>query len=345
VNLEFDEIGAKYNAYTSDEDTVYYGAVLPEGQSSLLDLYTDLMRPALRNEDFDMEKNVILEEIARADDSPQSILYYKTRELFYRNHPMAHRTLGSIDSIKALERDQMKAYFDRRYAPNNLKLTLAGNYDWDSAVAQTRELTRDWTPDDTPRDLTPPVPQADVQVERNDKFNRAHLYWMALGYSEQDPKRYAASVAGYAIGARRGSRLYWALTEPGIADSASFGHGGADGCGMFIGYASCDPGRVQEVADILRDVVRKAAEEGLTEAEVNGAKRKLAAAQALHDETPMGRLMTVGLDWVYRRELQDMDAEIDRTLAVTVDESNAILREIPLDRTVLGGLGPFDELH
>ena len=70
INLEFDTIGANYNAYTSDERTVYYGAVLPERGAALVDLLSDMMRPALRESDFDLEKNVILEEIAMYEDRP-----------------------------------------------------------------------------------------------------------------------------------------------------------------------------------------------------------------------------------------------------------------------------------
>jgi predicted Zn-dependent peptidase len=71
VNREFDEMGARYNAFTSEENTVYYGNVLPRFQAGLLDLLADMMRPALRDEDFDVEKNVILEEIAMYQDRPQ----------------------------------------------------------------------------------------------------------------------------------------------------------------------------------------------------------------------------------------------------------------------------------
>src|SRR6478752_6333652 len=71
VNREFDEIGAQYNAFTSEENTVYYGAVLPEYQRRVVDLLTDMLRPALRQDDFDVEKNVILEEIALYKDRPQ----------------------------------------------------------------------------------------------------------------------------------------------------------------------------------------------------------------------------------------------------------------------------------
>ena len=77
VNLEFDRMGAEYNACTSEENTVYYGAVLPEFQDPLVELLADLMRPALRMEDFEMERNVILEEIALYEDQPRFRVYEK----------------------------------------------------------------------------------------------------------------------------------------------------------------------------------------------------------------------------------------------------------------------------
>ncbi len=63
VNRQFDEMGAHYNAFTSEESTVFYAAVLPEQQDQAIDLLSDIMRPSIRDEDFEMEKQVILEEI------------------------------------------------------------------------------------------------------------------------------------------------------------------------------------------------------------------------------------------------------------------------------------------
>ena len=344
VNLEFDEIGANYNASTSDEVTVYYGAVLPEQQARLLALFGDLMRPSLRQDDFDTEKNVILEEIAMYDDRPEFTLYDKTQERYFGTHPLANSVLGTRESIATLERDRMLEYFQRRYAPNNIKLVLAGNYDWDAAVKQAEAITRDWVRADTPRDLSPPQPTTQTHVEQTDKFNRAHLCWAMPGWSEQDPKSRVADLAAYALGAAKGSRLFWALKEPGIADSVGFDHSSKDGAGAFFGYASCDPERTQEVADLLRATVREACRNGLTEAEVNGARRKMAAGRTLRAETPLGRLMTVGGDWLYRREIEPLDDAIDRLLAITAAEVNALLGEIDLDRGAFVGLGPIDSL-
>jgi predicted Zn-dependent peptidase len=103
VNREFDEMGARYNAFTSEENTVYYGNVLPKFQNRLLDLLADMMRPALRDEDFDMEKNVILEEIAMYQDRPQFLVFDLARETYFDNHPLGASILGFLRQHQELE--------------------------------------------------------------------------------------------------------------------------------------------------------------------------------------------------------------------------------------------------
>src|SRR6476646_939391 len=70
VNRDFDKIGADYNAYTSEENTVFYAAVLPEYLPQAVDILADILRPSLRQADFDVEKNVIIEEIGMYEDQP-----------------------------------------------------------------------------------------------------------------------------------------------------------------------------------------------------------------------------------------------------------------------------------
>jgi predicted Zn-dependent peptidase len=210
--------------------------------------------------------------------------------------------LGSSDSIKNLKRDQMHEYFSRRYAANNLTLVMTGNYNWDEAVAQAETLCGNWNTADTPRQLSTHSATPKVKVQRNDKFNRAHVAMLAPGYPMQDVRRYAASVACEALGAGDGSRLYWALVHPGIAEAAQIGHEGSDGEGTFYGYLLADPARAQESLDVFRTVISETCAEGLKPEEVERAKRRLASNTVLGAETPMGRLRAVGFDWIYRRE-------------------------------------------
>src|SRR5918912_2236732 len=111
VNRIFDEIGARYNAYTSQEMTAYYANVLPEFTEKAIEHLSHLLRPAIRNEDFDTEKKVILEEIAMYLDDPGHRLYERLMEQHFQHHPLSMSILGSAESIQRLQREQMERYF------------------------------------------------------------------------------------------------------------------------------------------------------------------------------------------------------------------------------------------
>src|SRR6478609_4908425 len=102
VNCDFDRIGASYNAYTSEENTVFYAAVLPEYLPQAVDILADILRPSLRGEDFDMEKKVIIEEIGMYDDQPMWCAYDHAKKLFFNTHPLGNSVLGTKESITAL---------------------------------------------------------------------------------------------------------------------------------------------------------------------------------------------------------------------------------------------------
>jgi predicted Zn-dependent peptidase len=101
INRRLDRMGASANAFTSEEDTVYYAIVLPEQQPEAVDLLARMMRPALREEDFATEKLVILEEIRMYDDQPPFGADERCRAAFFGRHPLARSVLGTVESIQA----------------------------------------------------------------------------------------------------------------------------------------------------------------------------------------------------------------------------------------------------
>src|SRR5205814_8497050 len=89
VNRDFDRIGASYNAFTSEENTVFYGAILPEYLPQAVDILADILRPSLRGDDFNMAKNVIIEEIGMYEDNPGWSAYDHAQWHYFRSHPQA----------------------------------------------------------------------------------------------------------------------------------------------------------------------------------------------------------------------------------------------------------------
>ena len=111
VNRDFDRIGAEYNAYTSEENTVFHACILPEYVPQAIDLLADILRPSLRAEDFEMEKKVIIEEIGMYEDQPMWCAYDQAKKSFFAEHPLGNSVLGSTASVGGLKPEQMHEYF------------------------------------------------------------------------------------------------------------------------------------------------------------------------------------------------------------------------------------------
>src|SRR5438552_5717906 len=144
VNRDFDRIGAHYNAFTSEENTVFYAAVLPEYIPQAADILADILRPSLRVEDFDMEKNVIIEEIGMYEDQPTFCAYDNAKKIYFADHALGNSILGTPESIRALQRDQMHAYFQRRYVAPNITVAAAGNFDWPKLIEELTKQCGGW---------------------------------------------------------------------------------------------------------------------------------------------------------------------------------------------------------
>jgi predicted Zn-dependent peptidase len=344
VNREFDEMGAHYNAFTSEENTVYYGAVLPEFQDRLLDLLGDMLRPALRGEDFDVEKNVILEEIAVYDDQPRFRIYENLMGHHFHGHPLGNSILGTKQSISALLRDQMQGYFDRRYSPDNMTFVAVGNIDHDRLVSQLGAMCLNWKPSGATRETPPAAGRSDSKIIVDPKVAREHIGMMSPGPSAQDEAVYTAQLMATVVGDSTGSRLFYALVDPAIVDEASMSFDPLDTAGGFLTFLSADAERAAEAVRIAKQEFRKFQEEGATQDELLAAKNKIASAATLKGEIPMGRLTSVGFDWVYRKEYVPLAQQIEKMFAVTREDILALARQYDLTATSMVALGPLQEI-
>lgn len=120
VNRIFDEVGAEYNASTSEEVTQFYGAILPEYLPQTFELLSSILFPTLRQDDFDMEKKVILEEISMYQDQPMHVAYEAGMLKHFAGHPLGTSILGTLESVGALTAEQMRQYHADHYRAGNI---------------------------------------------------------------------------------------------------------------------------------------------------------------------------------------------------------------------------------
>lgn len=344
VNRIFDEVGAKYNASTSEETTLFYAAVLPEYLPETFDLLADILRPSLRTEDFDMEKKVILEEIGMYDDMPNYLAYDHAMATHFAGHPLGRSVLGSRESIGALTADQMRAYHAQRYTADNVLLAVAGKFDWREVVALAERHCHLWPAGAAGRDIAEARPHGGEKVLVRPTLGQQHVMSLATAPGARSPQRFAAELLSVVVGDETGSRLFWELVDPGLVESADLGYQEFDGSGAWLTYLCCDPGEMPANIARVETLFRDINEHGVTEQELRQAQNKVASRIVLRGERPMGRLGSLGANWQYRQEYRPIAADLEDVAGVSLADIRQLLSEHPLRFQSTATVGPRDAL-
>lgn len=344
VNRIFDDIGANYNASTSEEVTMYYASVLPEYLDTTMDLLSVLMRPSLGQEDFDMEKNVILEEIGMYDDQPSFTCYDNIMATHFNNHPLGQSILGTNESITALTSEQMRTYHADRYKAGNMILAVAGNIDVDELLQIAEKHCAAIPSGDCERSLPELTPEPQTHLVTKSGSVQQHIMQMGVAPKGTDRLRFAAELLAVVVGDDSGSRLFWDLVDPGHVDAAEIAYNDYDGAGTWMTYLSCDPETANENISRMQSVFDKVNHEGITAEELEQARNKVASRIVLRSERPMGRLTSLGGNWLYRGEYRSVTDDLQTVRSITLDDVAAVREQFPLKMVTTVGVGPLETL-
>jgi predicted Zn-dependent peptidase len=345
ITLAFNKIGAELNAFTSHEATVYYARVLGEYLDRAVELLSDMMYPRLAESDFETEKEVIVNEIARSEDQPYNIAYRRMMQTYFGEHPLGHDVLGSSESIRAMHIEQMRNYWQSRYAANNLILSVAGNFDWEHIVQLAEQHCSNWRQGDSGRDAAHYEPAQPINNVMVDKKLKQQIMIIAMpAVDVKDPDYYAAMLGGSILGDTDGSRLYWNIYQRGMAESASAGIWAMEGTGIMLMEANSTPEDAPRVLKMLRAELDNLLDGGVFEDELQRAKDKWISSIVLSSESTFSRMRSLASDWVTEGRLVSVEEEIERVEKITVDDVNRALHRFPMrDKQVLTALGPLSE--
>lgn len=342
INLRFDSMGASSNAFTSEEDTVYYAAVLPEKQHDALELLAAMMRPALREDDFITEKQVILEEIKMYDDQPPFGADDRCRALFFKNHPLAQSVLGSTSSIESLQVEAMREYHQQRYSSNNLVLAASGAVDFESLIKSAHRLCGEWKPSPPSNrkvSFSSSQCEAVTDVITREQAALEYAVRMSPGPAEDTNDRFAAKLLAMIIGDDSGSRLYWDLVDSGRAEHAACHHHDFLDAGIFVTQLSCEPETTHSLLDRIVEIYQ-GAEDDLSTNEVDQARNKLLSRVVLAGERPRQRLFSLGLEWAHLSRYRSVSDDLATLDTISREDLHRILAEWHLpasSSTVLAG--------
>jgi predicted Zn-dependent peptidase len=344
ITLEFNMMGAEFNAFTSLEQTVYYAHVLGEYLPPAVDLLADMMRPKLDGQDFNMERNVILEEIARSEDVPTSRASRKLLQTYFQGHSLGHDVLGTQKSIRELQVDQMREYHTRRYSPNNMILAIAGNFDWQAVLDLASEKCGEWSSGEAGREAHEILPEkslAQVVVKPQQQQQILLLAWPSV--SGQDKDLYAAQLAAMVFGGGTGSRLFWNIYQKGLAETAAASLSDLDQTGIMVTFVSTTPDHAPGVLELLHAELKAMQEDAVQEDELRRAKDKLISHTVLDGESAFSRMQDLADTWVAEHRLRTIEQEMEEIERVTVTDIRRVLDRFPYtDRQVFLAYGPLE---
>ncbi|MEM9828001.1 MAG: pitrilysin family protein [Planctomycetota bacterium] len=328
VNRELDELGGSSNAYTSEEQTVYYATVLPKFQRRIVELLSDMLQPSLDADEFETERQVILEEIAKYQDQPPFGAFERSMECFFGPRGLGRRVLGTPESISAMTADDLRAYFQSRYRPGNIVLAATGNVDFDALVQQAETMTAAWSdrgntanpPADDP-DILPPGIALDTSLESPD-LQQTYVVRLGGGPSMVDDDRYPAAILGTILGDEGGSRLFWDLIDTGRAEVATVWQQEFMDAGAWFTYLVCAAEDREANLRWIDQALERVVQDGVTDDELEQVTRKAIASAIMQSERPSNRLFGLGGRYLVTGEYRSLDDFIDRIRAVTKEQVN-----------------------
>ncbi|HZP89474.1 MAG TPA: pitrilysin family protein [Actinomycetota bacterium] len=345
----FDAVGGDVNAFTAKEYTCFYARVRDRDVPMAVDHLCDMIQHSvIRQADLDAERHVILEEINMHEDTPDDLIHDLFNQTLWPDHPLGRPILGTVESIRAATRAQVRRFYRRHYVPANLVVVAAGNVEHDAlldliaAQMETGPVRSGGPSRWNLREAGhPPVPSGRTLVRRR-TTEQAHICIGTNGVSRTDPDRFAFGIVNAAIGGGMSSRLFQEIRERrGLAYSVYSYHSMYVEAGLFAAYAGTAPARARDVLAILRDQLADVAEGGLTETEFERAKGHMKGSLVLSVEDPSGRMSRLGKSEISHGEILSVSQVLRRIDAVTLEDARAAAKRVLSQPLSLAALGPF----
>jgi predicted Zn-dependent peptidase len=342
-----DAVGGELNAFTAKEQTCYYAHVLDTDLELAVDLVADVvLNGRCAAEDVELERDVVLEEIAMRDDDPEDALGDLFLSALFGDHPIGRPVIGTAQSVSAMTRTQLHSFHVRRYTPERMVVAVAGNVDHDEVVALVREhfrphLVRGRQPA-PPRKTAGRLTGEPTLALAKRAAEQTHLSLGVRTPGRGWEHRWALAVLNTALGGGLSSRLFQEVRESrGLAYSVYSSVDVFADSGALSVYAACLPERFPDVMQVTSDVLRSVARDGITEAECRIAKGSLRGGLVLGLEDSSSRMSRIGRSELNYGKHRSIEHTLQQIGDVTVEEVNAVATRLLGKRYGAAVVGPY----
>lgn len=343
IALSFDEVGGESNAATAKESTHYYARVVDEDTPMAIDVLADMVTSSLLDDDdVEMERGVILDELAMAEDSPGEVAQEAFFKAAFGDTPLGRPIGGSPESVQGTTGEEIRHLYQAQYTPAALTVAAAGNVDHEQVCELvSRALDEaDWKqPGRGSRrsEIPARLPDVSSEVVLRD-VEQAHLLVGGRWLKASDEERPVSSVMTTLLGGGTSSRLFQEIREKrGLAYTTYAFDVAFSDSGLIGMYAGCAPDKVRQVEEIIWDEIEKLAAGRVSEEELHRVRGQIRGGLALGMEDSAARMSRLGRSELSGRFVS-IDGALERINAVTpenVIEMAQKLLSIPRARAVV----------
>ena len=345
LNEAFESLGARKGASTGLETGQVWAQIVHTKFDETLALVSELvLTPTFPKDELEQMRSIILQEIRRRDDEPMSRIFDLVRAHFYQGTALARPLLGSSESVKSLQRHDLRQFWKERYRPNNMLFAIAGKFDWDHVVKRIEELFGHWEGKAESSPDQRPVPSAHIALEHQEG-KQEHIALMVPFPNYVDPDYYAALVLSEVLGGNMASRLFVEVREKrGLVYTVSAGQTSNKHVGALRIYAGTQPEQAHECLQVIVIELRKLEKVGITADELDRAKIQLKSETIMRSEGSGARMGAIARTWWYERKMRTIHEVKEAIDAVTQERVLKLLQRYSLlNPLTVAAIGPLSQ--
>ena len=345
ISQDFESIGAEQNAFTSKEYTCYFSRFVDDKLPRIMEILGDMVTSSLFEQTaINSEREVVIEEIARSEDTPDDYIFELFSQAFYPTHALGRPIIGTRDVVGSFMHDDCVDYRTRHYHANNCVVTACGNLDHAELVTLCeKHLSSLPKGRRNSRDVVNPEPREPYALLKKDT-EQAHIIFGMPGISLGDDDRFAGALLDTALGGGMSSRLFQEIREKrGLAYAIYASTMPYCGAGQFFVYAGTRPSNISEVLSIIKHEIQEACKSGLTAEELERVREYVIGHIVLSTESTSQRMLRLGKSLISDIELLSLDEIIEQYRKVSLADITRVAERVLTLEPTIAIISPLEE--
>lgn len=328
---EVEDIGAVTNASTSKEITCYYTSSLSEHAERCSEILSDIFFNSIfLEEEMTKEKDVVLEEIAMLEDTPDDVCIELACSSFFEDNAFGREILGTPETVKSITKDDILEFMAKHYTAGNTVLSVAGGVDFDTAVTLAEKyFVNNFK---NTEEYTVTLPQNNPvakYVKKAKDIEQANVAMIFPSIPYNHDGEYAMHVMNVVLGSSMSSRLFQSVREQnGYAYSIYSYPGAYTTDGYFIIYFGTSFDKVSDAVKLIRKELDDILENGITDTELNRAKEQLKSSLVMNAESSLSVMRLIGRSYALKGEISEIDTRLEKVMNVTKEDVSDILKYV-----------------